>query len=231
MSYLWQEFNIKTFPAETLVFRDGVFCEDLSDYKSAEYFPGINIIDINKKSDLPIHIIYVGNIENENELKININAGNCNVFMTTRIKTEKEAKLNIHVKNTGQNSIFNGKIVAENHKLLKIDAFGEHLASNTGIFIKTHVLAYKDSETELNGYAIIDKNLQDCESDVSFSVMADENAKIKMKPVQNIKSVPICASHSASLYKPNDFQINYLKSSGLSDSEVKDILSEAFLSL
>lgn len=231
MSYLWQEFNIKTFPAETLVFRDGVFCADLSDCKSAEYFPDINIIDINKKSDLPIHIIYVGNINDENELKININAGNCNIFMTTRVKNENDAKLNIYVKNTGQNSIFNGKIVAENHKLLKIDTYGKHLASNTGIFIKTHVLAYKNSETELNGYATIDKNIKDCESDISFSVMADETAKIKMKPVQNIKSVPICASHSASLYKPNDFQINYLKSSGLGEQEVKDILAEAFLSL
>ena len=231
MSYLWQEFNIKTFPAETLVFRDGVFCADLSDYKSAEYFPDINTIDINQKSDLPIHIIYVGNINDENELNISINADNCNVFMTTRVKNENDAKLNIYVRNTGQNSIFNGKIVAENHKLLKIDTYDKHLASNTGIFIKTHVLAYKDSETELNGYANIDKNIKDCESDISFSVMADETAKIKMKPVQNIKSVPICASHSASLYKPNDFQINYLKSSGLGEQEVKDILAEAFLSL
>ena len=37
MSYLWQEFNIKTFPAETLVFRDGVFYEDLSDYENIEF--------------------------------------------------------------------------------------------------------------------------------------------------------------------------------------------------
>ena len=231
MSYLWQEFNIKTFPAETLVFRDGLFCEDLSDYKSAVFFPGLNIIDINEKSNLPIHIIYIGNIENENELKININAGNCNVFMTARIKNEKSANLTVYVKNTGQNSIFNGKIVAENHNLLKINAYGEHLASNTGIFIKNHVLAYKDSETELNGYAIIEKNMPGCESDVSFSVMADESAKIKLKPVQNIKSIPLGASHSASLYKPNDFQINYLKSAGLGEKEVKDILAEAFLSL
>ncbi len=229
MSYLWQEFNIKTFPAETLVFRDGLFCEELSDYKSATYSQ--NQIDINKKSDLPIHIIYVGNIENENILKINIKAGDCTVFMTTRIKNEKSANLDIYVKNTGKNSIFNGKIVAENHNLLKIDTYGEHLSQNTGIFIKTHVLAYKNSETELNGYAIIEKNMQDCESDVSFSVMADESAKIKLKPVQNIKSVPIAASHSASLYKPNDFQINYLKSSGLGEQEVKNILAEAFLLL
>ena len=36
MSYLWQEFNIKTFPAETLVFRNGLFCEELSDYNDLD---------------------------------------------------------------------------------------------------------------------------------------------------------------------------------------------------
>ena len=34
MSYIWQDFNIKTFPAETVVFRDGVFCPELSTLES-----------------------------------------------------------------------------------------------------------------------------------------------------------------------------------------------------
>ena len=231
MSYLWQEFNIKTFPAETLVFRDGIFCEELSDYKSAVYFPGLNIIDINEKSDLPIHIIYIGNIENENELKININAENSKIILTSKIFNKKPAFLDIFIKNTGKNSVLNGQVIAQNYDLLKINIFGEHLYENTGIFVKTRILAHKNSDSELNGYAIIEKNIENCESDISFSVMADESAKIKMKPVQNIKSIPLNASHSASIYKPNDFQINYLKSSGMSDKEVKEILEEAFLSL
>ena len=35
MSYLWQEFNIKTFPAETLVFRDGKYINELSESENA----------------------------------------------------------------------------------------------------------------------------------------------------------------------------------------------------
>ena len=54
MSYLWQEFNIKTFEAETLVFRDGVFCEDLSDYESMNFEPESNSINITKTPKLPI---------------------------------------------------------------------------------------------------------------------------------------------------------------------------------
>ena len=52
MSYIWQDFNIKTFEAETVVFRDGVFCPELSTLESPE---------ISSNYDLPIHFIYVGN--------------------------------------------------------------------------------------------------------------------------------------------------------------------------
>ena len=48
MSYMWNEFNIKTFPAETLVFRDGVFYPDLSEYENVEYNPEKNLISLKK---------------------------------------------------------------------------------------------------------------------------------------------------------------------------------------
>ena len=76
MSYLWQEFNIKTFPAETLVFRDGVFCEDLSEYQSVEFNIDKNLISVNKTPKLPIHIIYIGEIAGNIDLNIDINAEN-----------------------------------------------------------------------------------------------------------------------------------------------------------
>ena len=55
--------------------------------------------------------------------------------------------------------------------------------------------------------------------------MADENAKIILKPTQYIQSVPKNAKHSASLYKPSTSQINYLQNAGL----IKQVLEEAFL--
>ena len=230
MSYLWQEFNIKTFPAETLVFRNGVFCEDLSDYKSAEFNQNENTINILKTPKSPIHIIYIGEITGNIDLNINILAKNTKVIMTNKIINKKPAFLNIFVKNTGKNSLFNGQIIAQNYTDLKITAVGQHLCENTGIFIKTRVLAHKNTNTFLIGTAKIDKNKKYCDSDISFSVMADKSAKITMKPTQYIQSVPEKAIHSASLYKPNDNQINYLHSSGLSGTEVQNILEEAFLS-
>ena len=231
MSYLWQEFNIKTFKAETLVFRDGVFCEDLSDYESINFEPESNSINITKTPKLPIHIIYIGEIAGNIDINVNISAQNAKVIATLKIINTKPAFLKIFIKNTGKNSLFNGRIIAQNHNSLKIDVFGEHLCENTGVFVKTHVLAHKNSETVLNGYATIEKNFKDCDSDISFSVMADENAKISMKPVQYIKSEPLSAKHSAAIYKPNTAQINYLRESGLSGVEVKQVLQEAFLSI
>ena len=230
MSYLWQEFNIKTFPAETLVFRDGIFCKDLSDYESAFVDSDKKSIFITKKSKLPVHIIYIGEIVSDTDLNINIESEYSDVIMTMKINNKKPAFLNIFIKNTGKNSKFDGQIIAQNYNFLKIDVYGQHLCENTGIFVKTRVLAHENTNTVLNGYAEIEKNTPECDSDISFSVMANENTKITMKPTQYIKSVPNNASHSVSLYQPNDNQINYLRESGLSCSEIKNILEEAFLS-
>jgi Fe-S cluster assembly scaffold protein SufB len=229
MSYLWQEFNIKTFPAETLVFRDGVFCEDLSEYKNAEYNNDKNLISVNKTSKLPIHIIYVGEITGDIDLNIDVNSENSNVIMDLKITNKKPAFLNIFVKNTGKNSIFNGQIIGKNHDKLKLNIVGQHLNENTGIFIKTRVAAYKNTLTDLQGSAIIEKNAVNSDSDISFSVMADKNAKIILKPTQYINSVPKNAIHNSSLYKPTQNQINYLCESGLGEIEIKKVLEEAFL--
>ena len=229
MSYLWQEFNIKTFPSETLVFRDGVFCPDLSEYESVKYDDTKKLISTTKTSNLPVHIIYIGEIAGKFDLNIDINTEKSRVFMTMKILNKKPAFLNIFIKNTGKNSFFNGKIIAKNTGELEITEKAEHLSSNTGIFLKNRVVAYKNSVTTLKGYAEIEKNSKDCDSDISFSVLADKTAKITMVPTQYIKSVPESASHSASIYKPTDNQIYYLRTSGLSEKEIKQVLEDAFI--
>ena len=229
MSYLWQEFNIKTFPAETLVFRDGVFCENLSDYENVNFNPENNTISVIKTPKLPIHIIYIGEIAGNIDINLNLNSENTGVFMTMKTNNKTPAFLNFFIKNTGKNSVFNGQIIMQNYNSLKINIKADHLCENTGIFVKTRVLAHKNSNTILNGSANIEKNIKNCDSDISFSVMADETAKITICPKQYIKSEPKKASHSASLYIPSENQIKYLQSAGLSSMEIKNILEEAFL--
>ena len=229
MSYLWQEFNIKTFPAETLVFRDGQFCEDLSEYESVKFDSDKNLISVNKTSKLPIHIIYIGEIAGDINLNIDINAENSNIVMDLKTTNKTPAFLNIFIKNTGKNSVFNGYIIDKNYDKLKINVIGQHLNENTGIFVKTRVAAYKNTLTDLQGCAKIEKNAINCDSDISFSVMADKDAKIILKPTQYINSVPKNAVHNSSLYKPNQNQINYLCESGLGEIEIKKVLEEAFL--
>ena len=95
MSYMWNEFNIKTFPAETIVYRDGVYCPDLSTLENKP---------IDKKYDLPVHIIYIGEITGNCRLNIELNSENQPVFLTVKIKNKKPAFFNIFIKNTGKNS-------------------------------------------------------------------------------------------------------------------------------
>ena len=83
---MWNEFNIKTFPAETIVYRDGMYQSELSTLPEQE--------SISKKYDLPIHIIYVGKIAGEKILNINVEQDNQPVFLSINIE---KTTVTIHV--------------------------------------------------------------------------------------------------------------------------------------
>ena len=220
MSYMWNEFNIKTFPAETIVYRDGVYCPELSTLKNDS---------INQKYDLPVHIIYIGEITGKCRLDINIGAENQDVFLTAKIKNKKPAFFNIFIKNAGKNSKITGNVFIENLSELNFDCTANHLYENTGIFIKNKVWAGKNSKSVLSGTAIINKNCDNCGSDLSFTVMPEQGAIIDFMPAQKISSIPATADHSASIYTPTDAQISYLRQAGLGILEINEVTKEAFL--
>jgi len=229
MSYLWQEFNIKTFVAETLVFRDGEYCEELSEYENIDFDKTSNSISVNKTPKIPVHIIYIGDVSGDINFDININAPDVKMVLDIRTVNKLPTFLNISVKNSGINSVFDCQIVDKNQNNLKINIKAQHLVENTSIFAKTRVAAYKNTVTDLQGLAKIEKNAINANSDISFSVMADKDAKIIMKPTQYINAVPENAKHSSALYKPDENQVTYLRESGLGTIEVKQVLEEAFL--
>ena len=219
MSYIWNEFNIKTFPAETIVYRDGIFAPDLST---------INTGKIDKKYDLPVHIIYVGEIVDKNDFVIDINVENQPVFLSVDIKNKKPAFLNIFIKNTGKNSELRGHVFVENFDQLNLDINAGHFNENTGVLVHTKLIAHKDTYSKLSGIAEIAGNCRECTSDISFSAIADNTAKIEFLPAQRIKSEPKSAEHSASIYRLLPAQIEYLRTAGLSTSEIQDVSFEAF---
>ena len=92
MSYMWNEFNIKTFPAETIDYRDGEYCPDLSTLENKP---------VDKKYDLPVHIIYVGEITGNCRLDIEQLAENQDVILTVKINNKTPAFFNIFNKNAG----------------------------------------------------------------------------------------------------------------------------------
>ncbi|MBQ1997129.1 MAG: SufD family Fe-S cluster assembly protein [Alphaproteobacteria bacterium] len=220
MSYMWNEFNIKTFPAETIVFRDGQYCPELSTLENKP---------IDKKFDLPVHIIFVGEINDNNTLNIELGADEQEVILTAKILNKKPAFLNIFIKNAGKNSKITGNIFIENLSELTYKCDTYHLSKNTDIFIKNKVWAGKNSKSVLSGTAQINKNCENCGSDLSFTAMCEQGAKIDFMPAQKISSIPKQADHSASLYEPTDAQILYLRQAGLGILEIKDVTKETFL--
>ena len=220
MSYMWNNFNIKPFPAETIVYRDGVYCSELSTIKNGP---------VDKNYDLPVHIIYVGEIAGKHRLDIDINVPNQVVCLSVNIKNKKPAFFDIFIKNTGKNSKFNGHILLDNYDKLTYNCTAHHMSANTGIFLQNKLIANKQSISKLSGIAIIDKDCPECNSDINFSSIAASDAKIEFLPAQRISSVPENADHSASLYSPKPVQIEYLRAAGLATNEINDVMREAFI--
>ena len=228
-----EQFDITTFPANTLVFVDGVFMPELSNHDSRLFDIKISentgILDIIGKGKLPVHIIYLGKISGNLTLNIIISAENVNVTMTGKIICEKPAFFKKTVKNSGKNSKFESRFLVQNKSDLKFDVFAGHFAENTGILEKIKVVAHKNSSTELSGAAEIGRNTFDCDSDISFSALcAPCIKKIVFSPIQKIGSVPGTAEHSTSIWRGNASQIQFLCNAGLSEAEISAALEEAF---
>lgn len=217
---MWDEFNIKTFDAETVVYRDGVYCPELSTIVGT---------DFDKKYDRPIHIIYVGDIAGNCRLNVNIFVENQPVFLSAKIKNKKPAFLNIFIKNAGKNSEFRGHVIIHNENDIKFNCNALHTAPDTTILLKTKLIAGRNSISKLTGTAEIEKNCNDVNSDISFCALADKTARIEFMPAQRISAVPTSAEHSASIYQPTVQQIEYLRGAGLSGTEVDSAMREAFV--
>lgn len=217
---MWEEFNIKTFPAETIVYRDGTYCADLSTLPDGPIGDDIS---------RPVHIIYIGQIAGKNVLNIDIASDAKQVFLSLRVKNKKPAFLNIFIKNAGKNSEIRGHVMLENDNELNYECIAHHLKKNTAILIKNKLIAGKNSKSKLSGTAIIDKDCPDCKSDIGFSALADKTARIEFLPAQRISAVPDSADHSASIYRATAPQIEFLRQAGLSGAECDIAMREAFI--
>ncbi len=217
---MWKEFNIKTFPAETIVFRDGEYSADLSTIKNGK---------IDKNYDLPVHIIYVGEIAGENKLDVEVKVENQPVFLTVKIKSKKPAFLNIFIKNAGKNSEIKSHILIENAGDFKFDCVARHAADDTTILVQTRLVAGAKSVTKMSGTAEIGRGINGVVSDINFMAVAADGARIEFAPRQRISSAPTRADHSASMFAPTVPQITYLRGAGLSGAEADMAIREAFV--
>lgn len=105
-----------------------------------------------------------------------------------------------------------------------------HQASRT--FASTKLLGTADdnSNLHLSGKIVIEADCQDCESFLTERVLLlSPTAKAQVVPDLEIKNNQVKCSHAASLsYIPAD-QIFYLMSRGLTESQAKTEIAQAFL--
>lgn len=222
MSYIWDKFNIKTFPSETLVYIDGNYQPQLSTLEESDY--------ILNRYDLPIHIIYVGDINRENTLNINLMSESQPVFLSINIKNKFPAFLNIFIKNAGKNSEIRGHILCQNSSDLAVKIVAEHDAPQSGILLNTKIIGMDNTYSRISATAIINPNCVLSRSNINIAGYATDNsAKLKLVPQQRILSTPEYADHSAYIFHIKPDTENYLRSAGMSGTEVNSIMREAFI--
>lgn len=212
--------NIRSFPANTLVYKDGEFVPELStDVKE-------------KRPDLPFHIIYTGKITGEHNWTIPESPDKPEpnqIFITARLETYGTTKITLHIESSCTGQRFDGKIIIKNAGNLGLKVVGDNLHNDTEIKCQTKMFAGKDSESRLIGIANIPNGLMGASTDIGFSVLCDRPSFLEISPTQRISSVPKFAGHSASIYHPTCSQIRYLETAGMTDAESTALLNAAFM--
>ena len=203
--------NIRTFPAKTMVYIDGVFAPELSE----------------DRADLPLHIIHIGKITGDVNWFIDMNEQQ-DVFLTTRIETEHDTKIRIEINTNLPNLLFDGKIFVKNTGNLMLDIKANNNSSETKVICKTKLFATKNSENILTGISDIPSDVLDAETNISFSALCEPNVKLlKISPQQRISSIPKSATHDASIFRPAQAHIQYLETAGIENPEL--LLNQVFL--
>lgn len=220
MSYELQNFNKKSPDFETIVFKNGIFCQKKS---------SINIKDINNNTDKPIYIWYLGTLLDTNNIEIPVKIQNKKLALYVNVKIKKPAILNIFIQNAGKKSKIHSNIIIHNYSSFKLNIYAKNAAKQTDIIINTKIVAYKNSFSKLYGNSEIEKNCPNTNSNISFSALCSNSAKIEFLPSQDIHSVPDNAEHSSSIYTPQKSQIIYLSYAGLTYVKIKNLLKRAFL--
>jgi hypothetical protein len=207
--------NIRTFPANTRVYRNGVFAPDLSDESMG--------------ADFPLHIIHIGKIEGVHNWFIDVFDPR-DVFLTARIEADGDAKINLEINLNLENIGFDGKIFIKNAGDLTLNVIGNNNKSGTKIKCHAKLFAAAASRNNLSGLANIPSEIANAETDIAFSALCERGVKLlKMSPAQRISSVPENAGHSASIYRPAPAQIQYLETAGLSARESAELLDRVFM--
>lgn len=201
------------------MYRNGCYCADLSTLPDGA---------IDKKYDLPVHIIYIGEIAGECRLNIDVLAENQPVFLDVNVKNKKPAFLNIFIKNTGKNSEIRAHVLLENHTELNFDCKAVHASVNTGILVQTNLIAESGTKSKISGASIIEQGATECVSEIAFNAMCAKDARVEFMPAQYISAEPTAAGHSAALYSSTQPQIQYLHEGGLGNAEADKVLREAF---
>jgi len=215
MAYLFDEFkNIRTFPARTRVYRDGVFAPELSS---------------DGDGALPLHIIHIGNISGAQNWFVDMNDSE-KVFFTAKVSASGATKIKIEVNANLPGLSFDGKIIIKNTGSLNLDIAGNNNRDDTKIRIETKLFAGAGSENRLVGIANVPAGVSGVETDIGFAALVAPGAKtLVMSPQQKISGTPKSAGHSASIYRPSEPQIRYLEAAGLSESESAELLNRVFL--
>lgn len=105
-----------------------------------------------------------------------------------------------------------------------------HRAAQTKANVLVKTLATGSAAASFKGLLSISPNTQNCQSYLTHQSLLFDNAKSKSWPALEIANNEVACSHAATSRTITEKDLYYLRSRGLSASEARTLLVEAFLS-
>lgn len=124
-----------------------------------------------------------------------------------------------------------GVVLGQNDARFEIDLTANYLKPNSGGKTEIRIVLQDNASCHFKGLIKIGKQAHGAKAFLAVkTLLLSDNAKIETIPSLEIEANDVSAGHAATVGRPEEEQIFYLTSRGLTKTQAENLLTEGFLS-
>lgn len=129
-----------------------------------------------------------------------------------------------------EDSQINGLFIGKNNEEIKTKITITHSLPHLVSRVKIKAVVFDNSNFDLEGLLKINKGASGTDTYLKIDCLVmSPNAKARAIPSLEIKEDEVKGGHGATIGYLDPYQVNYLKSKGISNKNAEDLLVEAFI--